>query len=229
MKLAIMQPYLFPYAGYFSLVGQVDKFVFYDDVNFIKAGWINRNRLLISGDIRYFTVPLSGASPNIKINEVKVQPRATWERKLLTSIEQSYSKAPNFRATFDLIQEILGVGDFVNIGQLAKRSVRICADRIGVSTEFVESSTIYENQHLSATDRLIDICLREQANIYVNQPGGRSLYSAKEFSVRGVSLEFNDAPLKHYKQFSGDFAPGLSVLDMMMFNSFEECKSLILT
>ena len=228
MKLAIMQPYLFPYAGYFSLVGQVDKFVFFDDVNFIKAGWINRNRLLISGDVRYFTVPLSGASQNLKINEVKVQPRATWERKLLTSIEHSYSKAPNFRETFDLVQEVLGVGEFENIGQLAKRSVRICADRIGVSTEFVESSTIYENQHLSAADRLIDICLREGANVYVNQPGGRSLYSADEFSEKGISLAFNDSLLKNYKQFSGDFTPGLSVLDMMMFNTFEECKSLIL-
>ncbi|PKI25879.1 WbqC family protein [Pseudomonas monteilii] len=229
MKLAIMQPYLFPYAGYFSLVGQVDKFVFFDDVNFIKAGWINRNRLIISGDVRYFTVPLSGASQNIKINEVKVQPRATWERKLLTSIEHSYSKAPNFRQAFDLVQEVLGVGDFENIGQLAKRSVRICADRIGVSTDFVESSTIYDNQHLSSADRLIDICLKEGANVYVNQPGGRSLYGADVFSAKGISLEFNDSLLKSYKQFSDNFTPGLSVLDMMMFNSFEECKSLILS
>lgn len=228
MKLAIMQPYLFPYAGYFSLVGQVDKFVFFDDVNFIKAGWINRNRLLISGDIRYFTVPLSGASQNLKINEIKVQPRATWQRKLLTSIEYSYSKAPNFRNTFDMIQEVLGVDDFDNIGQLAKRSVRICADRIGISTEFVESSAIYDNQDLSAADRLIDICQKEGANVYVNQPGGRSLYSADEFAANGISLEFNDSLLKEYKQFSGSFTPGLSVLDMMMFNTFEECKSLIL-
>lgn len=228
MKLAIMQPYLFPYAGYFSLIGQVDKFVFYDDVNFIKGGWINRNRLLISGDVRYFTVPLSGASPHLKINEVKVQARALWERKLLAGIEQSYSKAPNFEKAFDCVREVLGVGEFDSIAQLAKRSVRISAERIGLPVEFVESSTIYENQYLSASNRVMDICLKEGADVYVNQPGGRSLYDDLEFSSKGISLKFNDSPLRVYKQFSDQFIPGLSVLDMMMFNTFEECRSLIL-
>ena len=73
MKLAIMQPYLFPYLGYFQLIAAVDKFVFYDDVNFIKNGWINRNRLLISGKVNYITIPLSGASSFLKINQVLVQ------------------------------------------------------------------------------------------------------------------------------------------------------------
>ncbi|WP_409289039.1 WbqC family protein [Pseudomonas sp. KCJK8927] len=228
MKLAIMQPYLFPYAGYFSLVGKVDKFVFYDDVNFIKGGWINRNRLLLGGEVRYFTVPLSGASPNLKINEVKVQARAVWERKFLAGIQQSYSKAPNFEKTFDCIREVLGVGEFENIAQLAKRSVRISAERIGLSVDFVESSAVYGNQYLSASDRILDICVKEGADTYINQPGGKSLYSSLEFSSKGIVLGFNDAPLKTYKQFSNQFTPGLSMLDMMMFNTFEECKSLIL-
>ncbi|QQZ37589.1 WbqC family protein [Pseudomonas sp. SK2] len=229
MKLAIMQPYLFPYAGYFSLIRQVDKFVFYDDVNFIKGGWINRNRLLVGGEARYFTVPLSGASPNLKINEVKVQARAVWERKLLACIQQSYSKAPNFKKAFDCVREVLGFNEFENIAQLAKRSIIISAERMGLAVDFVESSAIYGNQHLSASSRVLDICLKEGADIYVNQPGGRSLYDSLEFSSKGIALRFNDAPLRAYKQFSEHFTPGLSVLDMMMFNSFEECGSLILT
>lgn len=223
-----MQPYLFPYAGYFSLIGQVDKFVFYDDVNYIKGGWINRNRLLIGGDVRYFTVPLSGASPNVKINEVKVQPRAAWERKLLASVRQSYSKAPNFTRAFDCLREVLNIDECEGISVLAKRSVQMASERIGLAVEFVETSSIYGNQDLTATDRVVDICLREEADTYINQPGGQSLYNSADFSKFGIVLEFNNSPLKPYKQFSTVFTPGLSVLDMMMFNSFEDCRSIIL-
>lgn len=229
MKLAIMQPYLFPYAGYFNLIGQVDKFVFYDDVNFIKGGWINRNRLIIAGEVRYFTVPLVGASPNLKINEVKVQARALWERKLLASIQQSYAKAPNFAGAFDCVREVLSGGEGEGIAQLAKRSIRLTAERIGISVDFVESSTVYDNQHLSSSARVLDICCREGASTYVNPPGGRALYRYEDFLAHGITLRFNDVGLKPYKQFTDAFTPGLSVLDMMMFNSFEECGMLILS
>lgn len=222
-----MQPYLFPYAGYFSLIGQVDKFVFYDDVNFIKGGWINRNRLLIGGEVRYFTVPLVGASPNLKINEVKIQARTIWERKLLASIQQSYSKAPNFAMAFDCVREVFSGGAHEGIAQLAKRSIRITAERIGISVEFVDSSTVYGNHHLSSSTRILDICRIEGARTYVNPPGGKALYSCEEFLAHGVNLKFNDVSLRPYKQFTDNFIPGLSVLDMMMFNSFEECGLLI--
>ncbi|MGC3895547.1 WbqC family protein [Pseudomonas urmiensis] len=227
MKLAIMQPYFFPYAGYFSLIDQVDKFVFYDDVGFIKGGWINRNRLLMAGEARYFTVPLCGASPNLKINQVKVQPREMWERKLLASIQQSYSKAPNFAMAFDCLREVLGAGEYEGIAQLAKRSIRLTAERIGLSASFVESSAVYGNQHLCSSARVIDICQKECADVYINPLGGRGLYDNDDFLDVGILLKFNDAPLRFYKQFSGEFVPGLSVLDMMMFNTFEECKFLI--
>lgn len=226
VKLAIMQPYLFPYAGYFNLVGQVDKFVFYDDVNFIKGGWINRNRLLLSGDVRYFTVPLSGASPNLKINQVKLQPKAAWERKLLESIRQSYSKAPNFAACFDLLREVFD-GDFDDIGALARRSVVKSAERMGYGTHFVDSSAIYGNAGLVAQERVIDICLREGARTYINLPGGKVLYSAGAFLEKGVELRFTCPALAPYRQFDKPFEPGLSIVDMMMFNSFESCAALV--
>ncbi|WP_256250268.1 WbqC family protein [Pseudomonas sp. NBRC 111143] len=221
-----MQPYLFPYAGYFNLVGQVDKFVFYDDVNFIKGGWINRNRLLLSGDVRYFTVPLSGASPNLKINQVKLQPKAVWARKLLEGIRQSYSKAPNFTACFDLLLEVFD-GDFDDIGALARRSVVKSAERMGFGVEFVDSSGIYGNTELTAQDRVIDICVRENAHTYVNLPGGKALYSSEAFLEKGVELCFTRPELAPYPQFDKPFEPGLSIVDMMMFNDFERCAALV--
>lgn len=226
MKLAIMQPYFFPYPGYFSLVSAVDKLVFYDDVGFIKNGWINRNRLFLSGDVRYFTVPLSGASSNLKILDVKCQPKKIWERKLLSSIEQSYSKAPNFKPTFDLICDVVNCGSD-SIAELAKRSVVKTSERFGLATNFVDTSSIYENSSLSGVDRVLDICLREGAQEYINVPGGRSLYSSEVFQAKEITLNFSASDLKKYHQFDREFIPGLSIIDMMMFNNFERCKELV--
>lgn len=227
MKLAIMQPYLFPYAGYYNLVSQVDKFIFYDDVNFIKNGWINRNRLILSGETRYFTIPLSGASPNLKINQIKAQPRSMWERKMLESIRQSYSKAPNFVACFDLFKDILDCNED-DIATLARRSVIKPSERFGFKVNFVESSKNYSNEALSGAVRVIDICCKEQADTYINLPGGRGLYSSEQFTQYGVDLRFTQPLLADYRQFGEDFKSGLSIIDMMMFNDFETCAELII-
>ena len=85
MKLAIMQPYFFPYIGYFQLINAVDKFVFYDDVNFIKGGWINRNRILVNGEIKFFTVPITGVSSFKKTKETRIKRDQffQWKKKCL--------------------------------------------------------------------------------------------------------------------------------------------------
>ncbi|QIH09982.1 MULTISPECIES: WbqC family protein [unclassified Pseudomonas] len=226
MKLAIMQPYFFPYIGYFDLIASVDKFVFYDDVNFIKNGWINRNRLYLSGDVRYFTAPLSGASSNSKIFEVRIQPRQAWTRKLLESIRQSYAKAPNFIETFDLLRDVLD-GDSESVSSLAQKSVQKSAERLGMLTNFIESSSIYENSDLKGTERVLDICLKEGTKEYINLPGGKSLYDETDFLKKGIKLSFTNTSFIPYAQFDRPFSPGLSIIDMMMFNSFEQCRELI--
>lgn len=226
MKIAIMQPYFFPYAGYFSLISCVDKFVFYDDVSFIKNGWINRNRLLISGAVRYFTIPLCGASSNLKISEVVFQDKASWERKMLEGIRQSYAKAPFFKETFDLIREVLCV-ETNSISDVAKRSVRLTSERLGFSISFIDSSSSYNNSDLRGERRLIDICRKEGGSEYYNPVGGKKLYDPKDFLDANLKLSFVSGELKPYRQFDGGFQSGLSVLDMMMFNSYEACRELI--
>lgn len=226
MKLALMQPYLFPYTGYFNLVAGVDKFVFYDDVNFIKNGWINRNRLFLSGDVRYFTVPLSGGSPNLKISEVKCQSKTAWSRKMLESIKQSYGKAPHFNSTFDLIKEVLAT-DSDCIAVIAKRSVEMTARRLGYSTFFEQTSRIYDNSTLSGMARVIDICVKEGAHTYVNLPGGKELYDPQAFKENSIDLAFSRPGFLAYQQFGRDFQPGLSILDVMMFNDLPACREII--
>jgi hypothetical protein len=218
MKLAIMQPYLFPYIGYFQLAAAVDKFVFYDDVNFIKNGWINRNRMLQGDQIRYLTVPLAGASPSLKINDILVQPRERWLRKLLESIRHAYAKAPQYAYVSKLIEQILSA-PHEHISLLAAHSVVEICRYLAIDTEFVASSNRYGNANLKGPDRVIDICAQEQAQIYLNLPGGRALYDSDTFAARGVELAFIAPNLCPYQQFDDVFHPALSILDALMFNS----------
>jgi hypothetical protein len=226
MKLAIMQPYLFPYVGYFQLAAAVDKFVFYDDVNFIKNGWINRNRMLLGDQVRYLTVPLSGASPSLKINEVMVEPRERWLRKLLESIRHAYAKAPHYPQVSALIGRILAE-PLAPVSLLASHTVMEICRYLEIDTEFVPSSTKYCNAQLKGIERVIDICAREQASAYVNLPGGRQLYDSAAFSARGIELAFIEPNLCPYAQFDDAFHPALSILDVLMFNSKNSVRDML--
>ena len=221
MKLAIMQPYFFPYIGYFRLLQTVDKFVFYDDVNFIKGGWINRNRLLLGGKVGYFTVPLSEASSFVKINSIKIKSDIPWEARILAQISASYSKAPYYTSVRDLVEKVVFSHDGY-ISTLAKKSVLAVADYLSISKVVEISSELYGNQNLRGTARVLDICRQEAASVYVNLPGGRNLYSQVDFSREGMDLLFLDGPMREYSQAGTEFHSGLSIIDVLMFNSPEE-------
>ena len=217
MKLAIMQPYFFPYLGYFQLIHAVNKFVFYDDVNFIKSGWINRNRLFLAGSVRYITVPLVGASSFEKINKTTVKPINEWAPTMLSSVGQYYAKAPFYKPVRGLLERVLA-NDNRNLATLARHSVTATADYVGLPTEFVRSSTLYGNQDKKSVERVLDICRLESAQEYWNLPGGRNIYNAELFSRNGIALKFVDVALTPYLQSTADFHPGLSILDVLMYN-----------
>lgn len=226
MKLSIMQPYFFPYIGYFRLLQTVDKFVFYDDVNFIKGGWINRNRLLLGGKVGYFTVPLSEASPFVKINSIKIKSDIPWEARILAQISASYSKAPYYTSVRDLVEKVVFSHDGY-ISTLAKKSVLAVADYLSISKVVEISSELYGNQNLRGTARVLDICRQEAASVYVNLPGGRNLYSQADFSREGMDLLFLDGPMREYSQAGTEFHSGLSIIDVLMFNSPEEVVGML--
>lgn len=221
-----MQPYLFPYIGYFQLLAAVDKFVFYDDVNFIKNGWINRNRLILAGATRYITMPLSGASPFLKINQIDVQASDGWRRKLVESLRHSYGKAPHFAEVNAIFQKVI-CSDEQKIGEIAKASVTAVARYLGLDRQFVHSSAGYGNESLSGPARVLDICAREGASDYYNPPGGRALYSEQAFEERGIGLHFIAPRLDPYPQFADSFEPGLSIIDVLMFNDRDQVRNMI--
>ncbi|WP_281255010.1 WbqC family protein [Noviherbaspirillum humi] len=221
-----MQPYLFPYIGYFQMVAAADKFVFYDDVNFIKNGWINRNRCLHQGKAHYFTVPLSNAGSFREIHEVEIQPDTVWRRKMLALIRHAYAKAPCFDPVFQLFEQTI-CADQAGIGEMAKQSVSSVMHYLGFDAQIVWSSSRYGNRNLKGEARVIDICRHEGATDYVNLPGGRSLYQPQAFADNGIRLEFIAPNLKAYDQRAASFVPGLSIIDVLMFNPPEEVRRMV--
>ena len=221
MKLGIMQPYFFPYLGYFQLISAVDKFVVYDDVAFMKQGWVNRNRVLLHGQPHIFSVPLQGASSNRTIRDtaVSLHEYARWKDKFLKTIALAYSKAPMYEPTRALLTGVLN-GAPGSIAELASRSILAVCRALALPTRIEPSSTIYGNSHLKKTDRLVDICRKEGANIYINAIGGLELYSKDEFAKGGIALQFlRTATIEYPQRGQGTFVPNLSVVDVMMNNT----------
>lgn len=228
MKLAIMQPYLFPYFGYYQLIHSVDKFVVYDDVNFIKQGWINRNSILINGKPFLFTVPLKNQSSFLKINETLINENlfGSWAKKFLRSIEQNYRNAPFYNDIFPMITSIIEAKD-LHISSLAVGSLKKVSDYIGIETVFEDSSSVYNNGHLSSQERVLDICRLENATHYINPIGGVDLYSKEDFSAKGIQLNFIQSSPIIYNQFNDPFVSHLSIIDMLMFNEKADIKKYI--
>lgn len=228
MKLAIMQPYLFPYIGYFQLLNLVDTFIIYDDVQFIKGGWINRNNLLISGKKKLFGFSLKKSSTfsNICDREFDIYKFEKEKSKLLKSIQQSYVKAPLYYEVYDLVKRIFDKKD-INVVDFIESSLVIIMDYLGVKTQLIRSSNIDFNKELKSQERVLELCNKLDATNYINPIGGIKLYHKKDFLDKNIELSFIETSDIEYKQFSDDFIPFLSIVDIMMFNTVDEISSLL--
>ena len=213
--VAIMQPHLFPYIGYWQLLQASDCFVVYDDVNYINRGWINRNRILINNQPGLITLPLLQASQNRKIRDIEIAPAAQWQRRLLRTLEMTYRKAPCFDQVFPLLEQVLGIEER-NLSAFLSHQLHAIARFMGIQTRIVASSTIYRNDHLAAQARILDICRQEQATTYLNAQGGRSLYEPAAFAELGIELRFIAMRPLPYPQRGEGFTPYLSIVDALM-------------
>ncbi len=215
--VAIMQPYLFPYLGYFQLIREADVFVFYDDVDFITRGWINRNKILINDEADIFTIPCSNTSQNEKINDVLISNH--WRRgKLLKKIRLTYSNAAQFDAAFPTVETVIEeAGDQISV--FAANSVQQVAKYLNLDVDFYRSSNLPVDQSLGRAERLIELTKHFGASTYVNMEGGKDLYDKTTFADRGITLHFLSPNLPEYEQYTaedGTFHAGLSIIDVMM-------------
>lgn len=227
MKVAIMQPYFLPYIGYFQLINAVDVFVIYDDVNFIKKGWVNRNFFLVNGKRTFFNIPLKGVSQNKLINCIEIDQNSNWDKKILKTIFLSYKKAPFFNEIFLLLEDII-LYEEKNIAQFIKYSLEIICNYLSIETTILVSSEIIKNNELKGQDKIIEICKKLGADTYVNAIGGTTLYDKDIFIKNGISLNFIVSNPINYVQFKNEFIPWLSILDVMMFNSPEQIKAFLI-
>ncbi|MGD0712126.1 MAG: WbqC family protein [Bacteroidales bacterium] len=223
MKIAIMQPYFLPYIGYFQLINAVDKFVIYDDVNFIKGGWINRNRILNNGKVLMISVPLIGASSFKKINEIEI---AKNKEKILSTITHSYRKAPYYDEVYPLIFELINY-DEDNLARFVSNSIIKISKYLEIETGFILSSEIKKDNELKAQEKVLAICKLLDASKYYNAFGGQELYNIEDFADKNIELKFIKSQLVPYKQFNNEFVPWLSIVDIMMFNTKDEIKEML--
>lgn len=216
MKIAIMQPYVLPYIGYFQLIKSVDSLVFYDDVNFIKKGWINRNRILINNQPNYFTIPCRKISQNSRIMDIKIQ-ESNFKSKFLQTISMAYKKAPSFVETYLILEEIMQ-SNTSNISSFAIESIRKICNYLGINRNFHLSSELEYQRDGNAEDKIISICKLLKSTEYINMINGRDLYSKDRFRKENMKLTFLQGKITPYKQFNDEFIPALSIIDVMMFN-----------
>ena len=226
-RIAVMQPYFFPYFGYFQLIRSTDAFVFYDDVNFIVRGRVNRNQILINGKPAWLTVPCRNVSQNRLIMDTRHAMDNTDRDRLLRMVSIAYAKAPYFQDVFPLFERVIRHPSDL-MGDLAMESVRSVCTYLEMQVSFRLSSVDYpDTRGQDKAQRLLRICHAEGAGTYVNLPGGRSLYREDEFRAAGISLRFLEPSLLEYTQTGGQFVPDLSVLDLLMFNSKGEVMHLL--
>lgn len=250
MKLAGMQSYFLPYIGYFQLIEAADKFILSSNLNYTSQGWINRNRLLIKNqNVFTITVPIRSASSNALISSIKIDISSQWKKKLLKTIYNNYKGAEYFNEVYPFLENMFS-RSFEYLYQLNGYLITNICSYIGIETTIesdnsnkyfeieekllkIEVNDYSQFQYMEETRpekkiaRILEMCKTENATIYINAIGGQSMYSKEEFLKYGIELKFIQTEGFNYPQFSNDFQPNLSIVDVLMHNGSAGTKKLL--
>lgn len=221
-----MQPYIFPYIGYFQLIAAVDAFVVYDNIKYTKKGWINRNRYLLNGEAATFSLPLRKDSDALDIRERQLS--ADFNRsKLLAQLREAYRKAPHFEATHALVEKVI-CNPADNLFEYLHSGLASTCEHIGISTPLLVSSTVDADHSLQSEQRVIALAKAVGASEYINPIGGLELYSKAEFARQSLALAFHRSRPLDYRQSGQQHVPWLSIVDVLMFNGAEKTRESLL-
>jgi len=222
--IAMMQPYLFPYLGYFQLIAAADTFVLGDNLQYTRSGWINRNRILLNGEAKLITFPLKKASREVAIDKRELIDNFQDEiLHLLRSLSQNYAKAP-YRADILSLLERLMLYPHTNLARYTEHSIRELCNYLGIDTPIVRASDLPLPTHIEKQDRVIQTAKQFGAKRYINLIGGRDLYCSDYFAHHGLQLHFHRIDDIRYRQFEKPFVANLSIIDVLMFNSAEQVR-----
>lgn len=222
-RIAIMQPYFFPYIGYFQLIQTADLFVVYDNIQYTKKGWINRNRFLLDGVDQLFSIPLKNAAEGLNVVDRQIAADFRSD-KLLNRLREAYRHAPHFDCVFPMVENCV-LQQESNLFKYIYRSLRETCDYLGIETELLISSSVPIDPALTGMEKVIALCQQLRAETYINPIGGQALYAREDFRACGIELQFLKSKPYSYPQFNRTFVPWLSIIDVMMFNHVGDIKN----
>lgn len=225
-KIAIMQPYFLPYIGYWQLIKSVDEFVVYDNIKYTKKGWINRNRFLQNGKDELFSISLRSGEDSLSVVERFISDEFQ-RKKLVSQLEGAYRKAPHFSENFPIFKQIIDNPED-NLFLYILNSIYVICDYLGIKTKITISSSLdIDHKNLKSQDKVLAICKELKANKYINAIGGTELYDKFVFKDNDIDLHFLKCKEIKYTQFTNDFVPWLSILDVAMFNSKDRIREML--
>lgn len=214
-----------PYIGYFQLINSVDEFIIYDNIQYTKKGWINRNQILSNGIPQLISIPLKKDSDYLDV--VGRELSESWSndrKKIINIIKSAYNKSPYFQETFELILKCLNNPER-NLFKFIYDSLILINEYLDIKTKIIISSAIDVDHTLKSQDKVLSICIERKATQYINSIGGQELYNKDIFKQNKIDLNFIKTNPIQYKQFNNEFIPWLSIIDVIMFNSKEQIKN----
>ncbi len=230
MKIALLQPYLFPYIGYISLVKHIESLILFDSIQFMKGGWINRNRILKPNEgWQYFTIPLAQHKMTTLIKDIRISNNIDWRNRIIRQIEHYKFKAPYYKETRMLVENVLSI-DTDNIAKLNKYALKVTCDYIGINFQGkLLSEMNLEIDKVNAPDEwALNVCKAlKNVTEYWNPPGGMEFYDRLKYKQQGIELYFHKVNFTQYNQYRSTFESGLSIIDVMMFNSPEQIRVML--
>lgn len=216
-----MQPYFLPYIGYWQLIHSVDEFVVYDNIEYVKKSWINRNRMLQDGHDFLFTLPLKKDSDYLNVDKRYLSNDSDKvNAKTLRQIESAYKKAPEFSKVFPIIKECFECPE-KNLFNYIRNSIQTICELLDIKTKITISSTISIDHSLKAEQKVLAICKQLNTTNYINTSGGKGLYDKDRFASEGIKLQFMQSKYIEYPQLNNEFVPWLSIIDVLMFNNLK--------
>ncbi|GAB4040272.1 MAG: WbqC family protein [Rubrivivax sp.] len=211
-RLAISQSNYIPWKGYFDLIASVDRFVVYDSVQFTKNDWRNRNLIKTQAGPQWLSIPV-GSDIHRRICDVEL-PASPWRQKHWKSIAAAYARAPFFAEVSAWLAPIYAQAQDTRLSAFNVRLMRAVCAYLGIGTEIVVHDGVHREQ--DRVMKLVEICQRHGAGVYVSAPAGRQYIDPAVFARHGLALEWFDyAGYPSYPQLHGPFVHQVSVLDAL--------------
>lgn len=215
MKVAINQSNYISWKGYFDMIKSVDLFILYDDVQYTRRDWRNRNKIKTPNGLKWLTIPVSVKGKYLqKIKDTTVSDK-DWNKTHLRTLKGSYSKSKHFKDVFPLVEELYKTANYATISEINFHFISGICDYLGIETDIVFSS-VFDLSEEKKTDRLIDICRQANATEYISGPLAKNYIDKEKFDQFNIELtwmNYDDYP--EYPQLYGNFVHKISILDLL--------------